>query len=158
MTITYGTATADLSASAVSLGTEPQGAVGTEQTVTVTNHGDASLLVTGVQTGGADPGDYLVSDRCQQPVAAGNSCQVGVRFSPQQQGPSAATLTLLTDALTAPAPIALSGTGTAPTTGTTGPQGPAGPNQGPCRTPRPSRSGRAGRTPEHRAGSSALHA
>lgn len=142
VTITYGTATADLSASAVSLGTEPQGAVGTEQTVTVTNHGDASLLVTGVQTGGADPGDYLVSDRCQQPVAPGNSCQVGVRFSPQQQGPSSATLTLLTDALTAPAPIALSGTGTAPTTGTTGPQGPAGP-KGPAGPQGP--AGAAGR-------------
>ena len=69
VTITYGTATADLSASALSLGTEPQGAVATEQTATVTNHGDASLIVAGVRTGGADPGDYLVSDRCQQPAA-----------------------------------------------------------------------------------------
>ena len=127
VTITYGTATADLSTNSLALGSEAQGSSGVEQAVTVADNGDAPLIVSGVQAGGADPGDYLISDRCQTPVAPGSSCQIGVRLDPQQQGASSATLTLLTDAPTAPGPVALSGTGTAPTTGAPGPQGPAGP-------------------------------
>lgn len=50
VTITYATATADLSASALSFGSEPQGSLSTEQAVTVSNNGSAPLIVSGVQT------------------------------------------------------------------------------------------------------------
>ena len=133
VTITYATPTAGLSSSALSFGSEAQGSVSTQQVVTVTNTGGAALLVTGVQTGGTNPGDYLIADGCQQPVAPGAGCQIGVRFVPQAQGASSATLTILTNAPAMPAPVTLSGTGTAlaagatGATGATGPQGPAGP-------------------------------
>ena len=120
-----------LSATTLSLGSEPQGSVGTQQAVTVTNSGSASLVISGVQTAGANFGDYLIADACQTPVAPGASCQIGVRFAPQAQGPSAGTLTILTNAPTAPAAVTLSGTGTAPATGQAGPAGSTGP-QGPA--------------------------
>jgi hypothetical protein len=53
----------------------------------------------------------LLSNRCQQPVAAGSSCEVGVRFDPQASGDRTASLTLLTNAHGAPKTVALSGLG-----------------------------------------------
>jgi hypothetical protein len=50
-------------------------------------------------------------DRCDGGVAVGASCKIGVRFAPQAQGASSATLTISTNAPTQPAAIALSGTG-----------------------------------------------
>jgi hypothetical protein len=127
VTISYGTPTADLGPAPSRFGSQPVGDVSAQQTVTVTNHGAASLIVSGVQTGGTDPGDYLIADDCGEPVAPGDSCQIGVRFAPQALGASAATLTIDSNAPTAPAPVALSGTGIAAATGATGPQGPTGP-------------------------------
>jgi hypothetical protein len=90
------------------------------QTLTVHNGGAAPLVVSGFELGGADPDDYLLGDGCQAPIAVGASCRIGVRFAPQAQGPSTATLTLQTNAPTAPASVQLSGTGGSL------PQGPAG--------------------------------
>ena len=56
----------------------------------------------------------MINDRCQQPVPPGASGQVGVRFAPQRLGASSASLTLLTNAPSAPAAVALSGTGGPP--------------------------------------------
>jgi hypothetical protein len=120
VSITYRAPSADQSTTALSFATQPQGTGSAEQPVTVTNNGSVPLVVSGVLLGGSNPGDYLVDNGCQQPVAAGSSCVVGVRFDPQAQGASSATLTLLTNAATAPPPVALSGAGGAL------PQGPAG--------------------------------
>jgi hypothetical protein len=117
---------ASVSASSLSLGSEPMGSVGREQTVTVTNNGGSPLDIAGVQPGGANPGDYLVIDGCIAPVAPGASCQLGVRFAPQAAGASSATLTIVSNAASALA-VNVSGTGTAPTIGPAGPTGPAGP-------------------------------
>jgi len=118
--------TADLSGTSLSLGSEAVGSIGAEQTITLSNNGNQPLTVSGVQAGGTNPGDYLVSDRCQEQVAPGGSCQIGVRFAPQAVGASSATLTLLTNTGSAAA-VSLSGSGTAPATAATGPQGAAGP-------------------------------
>jgi Glycine rich protein/Protein of unknown function (DUF1573) len=126
VTITYGTPTADLGTVPSSFGSVPVRGVSAQQTVTVTNHGAASLIVSGVQTGGTDPGDYLIADGCGEPVAPGDSCQIGVRFAPRALGASAATLTIDSNAPTAPAPVALSGTGTNASAGPTGPIGAKG--------------------------------
>jgi glycine rich protein len=139
VTITYGVPTAGLSAGALGFATEPQGVASAEQVLTVTNSGSAPLIVSGVLVGGANPGDYLVGNRCQQPVAAGASCQLGIRFAPQAQGASSASLTPLTNASTAPAAVTLTGTGGAL------PQGPAGPNGSPGATGKTGPKGAAGK-------------
>ena len=136
---------ASLDQTTLSLGSEPAGSVAAEQTVTVTNNGNVELDITGVQPGGADPGDYLIVDGCVAPVAPSASCTIGVRFAPQATGASSATLTLVSNSTSALA-IDVSGTGTTPATGPAGPAGPAGPRPA-RRTDRPSRTHRPSRAP-----------
>ena len=114
VTITYAAPAAKESTSTLSFGTQPQGTVGAEQILTVTNDGSAPLVISGAVLGGTDPGDFLIGDRCQQAVGAGASCQVGVRFAPQKGGQRSASLTLLTNASSTPTAVALSGTGGPP--------------------------------------------
>jgi hypothetical protein len=127
VSITYDVPTADESTTSLAFGTQAQNTAGAGQTVSVTNNGSAALVVSGVLLGGSDPGDYLVDNRCQQPVEPGLSCTLGVRFDPQAQGPSTATLTLLTNAATAPASVSLSGTGGSLPAGAAGQPGATGP-------------------------------
>ena len=117
LTITYALPAVSLSGMSLSFGSQAQGSAGPGQAVTVTNTGAAPLIVSGAQVSGAQAGDYLIADGCQSPVAPGATCQIGVRFAPQATGASSAALTLISNAATAPGPIALSGTGTAPGTG-----------------------------------------
>ncbi len=113
VTFTYDAPTADLSApsSITFAGTEPQGVASSEEDEIVSNNGSAPLIVSAVALAGSDPGDFLIDDGCQQPVAVGASCEIGVRFDPETQGARSATLTLATNAGTQPAAIDLSGTG-----------------------------------------------
>jgi hypothetical protein len=110
--IAYAAPTAEASThSLVFAGTQPQGVASAAQTLTVHNGGAAPLVVSGYTLGGTDPADYLIDDSCQAPVAVGSSCQLAVRFDPQAQGPSTATLTLQTNAASASAPVEFSGNG-----------------------------------------------
>ena len=109
VSITYAAPTADVSAAALHFGIQAPGTTGPAQAITLTNKGSAPLVVTGVLLGGADPGDFMVGDRCRQPVPPGSSCQLGVRFAPQVAGARAATLTLSTNAASPPPAVALSG-------------------------------------------------
>jgi hypothetical protein len=86
------------------------------------NAGSAPLVVSGVPTSGPNAADYLVSSGCQQPLAPGAGCQIAVRFAPQGQGASTATLTVLSNSASDPGPVTLSGTG--------GPPAPNGPGSG----------------------------
>ena len=134
VTLTYAAPIADESTTAVGFaGAQPQGVASPTQNLTVTNDGSAPLVVSNVVLGGTDPGDYLIDDGCQEQVAAGATCVIGIRFAPHAQGASTATLTLVTDAVVAPPTIALSGTGGA-SAGQGGPTGPAGPT-GPSGAP-----------------------
>jgi len=106
---TYAAPTADESSAAIRFGVQAPGTAGVAQMLTVTNKGSAPLIVSGVVLGGPDRDDFLVGDRCQQPVAVGSSCQIGVRFHPSATGARSATLTLLTNAPSAPSAVTLSG-------------------------------------------------
>jgi hypothetical protein len=130
VTLRYAVPTADESKTSLTFATQPQATVSPEQSVTLTNNGSAPLVVSGTILAGSNPADYLIDNRCQQAVAVGSSCTIGVRFAPQAQGASSATLTLVTNAATAPASITLAGTGGQLPQGPTGPQGKTGP-QGP---------------------------
>ena len=133
VTITYAVPAVGQSTTVIGFATQPQGTVSAAQTLTVTNNGSAPLMVSDVVLGGADPGDYLIGDRRQQQVPPGASGQVGVRFAPHKLGASSASLTLLTNAPSAPTAVALSGTGGPPVQSPAGPtpvtisQGAAGP-------------------------------
>ena len=109
VSITYAAPIADESTTSMHFGTQAPGTAGASQTLTVKNNGSAPLVVSGVLLGGPDPGDFLMFDRCQQPVAVGSSCEIGVRFAPQVSGGRSATLTLLTNAANASPSVALTG-------------------------------------------------
>lgn len=100
--ITFQAPVASLSPTSLSFGTVAEGIEGAQQTLTLANSapsGSADLTVQAITITGANPGDYLISQNgCQQPIAPGDSCQIGVRFAPQAQGQSTATLQILTNA------------------------------------------------------------
>ena len=81
VSLSYAAPTADVSttpqADALSFGTVPQGSSSPQQIVTVTNNGAATLLVSGYELTGNDPGDYLVDNECQSPVAPASSWPPG---------------------------------------------------------------------------------
>ncbi|MGO9900290.1 MAG: choice-of-anchor D domain-containing protein [Solirubrobacteraceae bacterium] len=130
VTITFPAPDAGLSTQTLMFSTpQPTGTVSPELPLIVTNTGSAPLVLSGLLMGGMQPGDYLIDDGCQQSVAPGSSCTIGVRFAPQAPVGSSATLTLLSNSAVAPAAVALSGTGgplPQGPQGATGPQGPQG--------------------------------
>jgi hypothetical protein len=107
VSITYAAPTADVSAASLHFGSQAAGTVGPAQVLSVKNTGSAPLVVSGVLLGGANPDDFVIGNRCQLPVAVGSSCEIGVRFHPQVSGTRSATLTLLTNAASAPPAVAL---------------------------------------------------
>jgi hypothetical protein len=111
VSLTYAAPKVDQDPSAMRFGETETGAVSRSQTLTVSNRGSAPLTVAGVLVEGDDPDDFLVENRCQEPVRPGSSCKVGVRFAPEERGARSATLRLLTNAAIAPEPVKLSGGG-----------------------------------------------
>ena len=103
---------------------EPLNSVSPQLTLTVSNTGSAPLVISGLQSAGADPGDFLLADLCQQPVAPGASCQIAVRFAPQATGARSATLTVSSNAPTPAPPVTLAGTGSKARRQPTGTHGP----------------------------------
>ena len=82
--------------------------------VPLVNEGEAALMVEAVKIEGEDPGDFVLEgSNCQGFLAAGQSCRIGVRFSPTATGPRSAVLKVLSDGTPATATVALEGEGAA---------------------------------------------
>jgi hypothetical protein len=77
------------------------------QTITITNNQNAVLGIKGIGISG----DYSQSNNCSPSLAAGQTCQVSVRFKPTLSGAVAGTLSLTTDASPGTQPFALTGIG-----------------------------------------------
>jgi hypothetical protein len=97
----------------LAFGAQQVGTTGAVQDVTVTNDGNANLVVRGVDISGADPGDFVAQDSCGV-VAPGSSCSVGVQFAPTAIDLRQATVGLADDAPGSPQGIAVSGDGRGP--------------------------------------------
>jgi hypothetical protein len=114
--------------------TQPVGATGPGQWVTVTNDGDASATVLDVSIAAdhADAGDFLLAaDGCSgEELAVGASCEVLVRFSPSREdATSSAELVIASNDPASPLEVALTATSTglpAGPKGDTGDTAPAG--------------------------------
>jgi hypothetical protein len=125
--LTYAVPTADVAPTTITFPTTRQGSASASMPVTVTNNGAATLVVSALALTGSNPDDYTIDNGCQNPVPAGGQCTLGIRFVPAAQNGSSATLTLTTNAPTAPSTVSLLGTGAQLPTGPTGPTGPIGP-------------------------------
>jgi hypothetical protein len=103
--------TADLSATNLTYSGAGVGSTSASQTVTLTNNGNAPLTITGIVTGGADGGDFAVSNTCTSPIAAGAHCSISATFTPTASGARTATVTISDNAASSPQMITLQGAG-----------------------------------------------
>ncbi len=90
-----------------------QGTAEAPQSFQVTNIGAATLHISNIALGGANPGDFSASNNCVNTAIAVNaSCSITVTFTPQATGARTASLTLTDDAPNSPQTIGVQGTGT----------------------------------------------
>jgi hypothetical protein len=94
-------------------------------TFSIMNSGGQALTVSGITFTGTNPSDFTQSSSCAS-VAASASCVVSVTFQPQAQGlRTASAVVTFANVTPATQSVALSGTGTAPSTPfTVAPSGP----------------------------------
>jgi hypothetical protein len=81
------------------------------QATTLTNVGNVTLTITGIEITGSDPNDFSKMDTCDGSVGAGQSCTISVTFTPTQQGPRSADVSVGDDGGGSPQQVSLTGTG-----------------------------------------------
>lgn len=105
-----GSPVAALSSSAISFASTVVGTSAAAQTFAIDNTGTAALLVSGVSS--SNP-DFSIVSSCAS-VAAGESCNVSVGFTPTVAGARVGTITVIHNATGGSSTISVSGTATAP--------------------------------------------
>ena len=119
LTGTGTAAGASLSATSLTFGTRLLGSPSGSQAVTVTNTGNAPLLVSSVAVTGANPGDFTQTNTCTSAaIAPAGTCTVSVTFTPSAVGARSASVDLTTNTTPAVRSIAVTGTGTTAATAT----------------------------------------
>jgi hypothetical protein len=91
------------------------GSSGSAQTVTISNASPDPLTISSFVIGGADAGDFSVTENCIPSVSADSSCSANVVFKPADSGNRTASLLVSGNASNLPALIALTGSGIAVT-------------------------------------------
>jgi hypothetical protein len=98
-----------------------EGVTSAAQILTVTNTGNANLVLTNYAFTGADPGDFSIDPKTTSCLLtpgsvlyAGATCKVGVLFKPAAAGSRSANLVFLDNTVTNSNSVELTGTGTAP--------------------------------------------
>lgn len=99
-----------LSPLSLQFGATAVGTASTQQTLTLTNSGNAQLDINGVSSSG----DFSQSNNCGGSVGAGASCQIEVIFTPGTTGPLSGVITVTDNAGVSAQSIALSGVGIIP--------------------------------------------
>jgi len=105
-----------LSPQSLNFGQENMGLTTAPQTVTLSNTGNASLSISSIALGGAEPFDFAQSNTCGTSVAAGANCTISVTFTPGATGTLSASLSIADNASGTPQTVSLSGTGAPPIT------------------------------------------
>ena len=95
----------------VSFGSVLLGTPATPQTVTLTNSGDATLTIAGIQLTAAATSAFTTSNTCSSSLAGGAACTIQIGFQPTLTGPASASINIADSAANSPQAIALTGTG-----------------------------------------------
>jgi F5/8 type C domain/Cep192 domain 4 len=93
--------------SSLTFATQALNTTSAAQAVTLTNVGGSAASVSTITVAG----DFLQTNTCSGPIAAGASCTVNVSFRPTASGTRTGTLTITSNATNSPATVSLSGTG-----------------------------------------------
>jgi hypothetical protein len=99
----------------LSFGSEPLDVASSPQNTALTNSGTTALSITSITFTGTNNGDFSETDNCGTSLAAGESCNIAVTFTPTGNGARDAVLNVTDDARNGPQSVALSGTGLPPT-------------------------------------------
>jgi uncharacterized repeat protein (TIGR03803 family) len=102
-----------VSPSGLNFGAVAVGGTSAPQTVTLTNNQTVSLAIREVV---ASAGFQVASNTCGASIGAGDTCTVGVTFSPTAAGAATGTLTFTDGATNSPQVVSLTGTGAILTT------------------------------------------
>jgi len=105
----------------LAFGNQGKGAASAAQVVTVSNTGNSSTVLTSVQITGANAGDFKIDSTTTtciltqgSSMPSGQTCRIGVIFTPAAVGARSATLTLLDNTINGADSVTLSGTGVLP--------------------------------------------
>jgi len=100
---------ASLSTTSLNFGSQSLGTTSAPQSVTLSNPGNATLNISNIAIGGADPGDFNQTNNCNSSVAANANCAINVTFTPKANGPRSASLAITDNASNSPQSVSLSG-------------------------------------------------
>jgi hypothetical protein len=113
-----GTGTAiSVSPSSLTFASQAENTTSPAQTVTLTNNGTTALTMNGISFTGTNAGDFAQTNTCGASVAAATNCTISVTFTPTTQSAESATMQISDSDPSSPQTVALTGTGTAPTSG-----------------------------------------
>jgi len=112
-----------LSPSSLTFSSEPVGTTSAPQSVTLTNSGNLSLIITNISASG----DFAETNNCAGSVAAGANCTISVTFTPTAGGSQSGSVNITDNAANTPQTVTLTGAGqvnnSAPVTVDSGPAG-----------------------------------
>jgi hypothetical protein len=105
-----------LQPASLTFGQQSASSTSAAQIVTLSNIGNASLSISSIAMGGANPGDFAQTNNCGSSVGAGANCTINATFTPTAAGSRSASLTITDNASGSPQTVSLTGTGVAPAT------------------------------------------
>jgi len=82
--------------------------------ITVSNVGNANLVISNAFVSGTDASSFIVSNECIAAISPGTTCRVNVSFAPKTIGPKSGTLVLNSNAANTAEPVLLTGNGLLP--------------------------------------------
>jgi hypothetical protein len=99
-----------LSPSSLTFSNQAVGTTSPTQTVTLTNTGNGTLMITSI----AASGDFAETNTCGSSLIAGAHCTISVTFKPTAAGTRTGSVSVSDNAPGSPQTVSLTGTGTAP--------------------------------------------
>jgi len=108
LTATVPQPQASLTPGSLSFSDQPVSTASAIKTVTLTNSGNATLMITSIATSG----DFAETNTCGNSVPAGSNCIFSVTFTPTASGTRTGTITITDNAPGTPQVVSLTGTGT----------------------------------------------
>lgn len=95
-------------------GTVNVGSASSIKTLSMRNEGDAVLQIVSIGTAGPDNAQFTQTNDCGSSLAIDATCTISVTFKPTSEGNKTASVSVVSNALSSPDTVALSGTGRSP--------------------------------------------
>ncbi len=107
-----------LSVPSLTFASQNTGTTSAAQAATLSNTGNAVLIISSLSLSGANMGDFNQTNTCGSSVATNSNCSISVTFTPSAAGTRTAAVTIIDNASGSPHSIGLTGTGIAQPTPT----------------------------------------